>query len=108
MGALVDDVEAYETRPGQGNLPLLRELLKKKQVQIITFTSSSTVRNFLKLLGDESKVLLKGVMLASIGPVTSAAICEEGLEVDAEAAQYTVDGLMEAILSRMKTWKRGD
>jgi len=105
MGALVDDVEAYETRPGKGNVPQVKELLEKKQVQIITFTSSSTVRNFIKLLGDENKALLKGVMLASIGPVTSTAIREEGLEVDAEASQYTVDGLMEAILHRIKTWK---
>ena len=106
MGAKVDDVEAYRASPRGGNLLLLRELLEKKGLDIITFTSSSTAHNFVKILGEEGKPFLKGIMLASIGPITSAAIREEGLTVDIEAEHYTVEGLIEAILSKIDTCKR--
>ena len=60
----------------------------------ITLTSSSTVNNLVALVGKQA---LAGVRLASIGPITSATIREHGLEVDVEARQYTVDGLLEAL-----------
>jgi uroporphyrinogen III methyltransferase/synthase len=61
----------------------------------ITFTSSSTVKNLLAITGKDA---LEGVRIASIGPVTSATLCAHGLTVDAEAKQFTLDGLVDAIL----------
>ena len=60
----------------------------------ITFTSGSTVKNWLALAGRES---LEGVRIASIGPATSEVIRKHGLQVDAEATPSTMDGLVDAI-----------
>ena len=61
------------------------------------FTSSSTVKNLLELLGD-SKDLLKKVKLAAIGPITADTLKENGLEPAIVAEEYTIAGLVEAIL----------
>jgi uroporphyrinogen-III synthase len=68
----------------------------------ITFTSSSTVRNYVRLLAIRSgkSKLLSGVLNISIGPVTSATLREYGLNVDVQAEQYTIPGLIEALLRR--------
>jgi len=98
LGAEVEVVEAYETVVPEGSKLKLREALKdeKDRPDIITFTSSSTVKNFLALV--EDKESLGGVQFASIGPVTSATLRELGLRVDIEAGQYTIPGLIEAIV----------
>ncbi len=62
----------------------------------ITFTSASTVQNFAAAAGAE---ILRGVRVASIGPITSRAARELGIEVTAEAREYTIDGLVDAILT---------
>jgi uroporphyrinogen III methyltransferase/synthase len=54
------------------------------------------VKNLLAITGRE---VLEGVRIASIGPVTSATLCAHGLKVDAEAKQFTLDGLIDAILA---------
>ena len=107
-GAVVDVVEAYETLAPEASRARLRAALQDsgKKPDVITFTSSSTVRNFVSLLLDlkadrESAPapLLEGVKLASIGPVTSATMCHLGLAVDIEAREYTVPGLVRAIVA---------
>jgi len=97
-GAQVDVVEAYETVAPQSSPTRLRRLLRnpRRRPHVITFTSSSTVRNFVALLGS-SKACIQGVSLASIGPVTSSTLRELGLRVDVEAAEFTIPGLVEAI-----------
>jgi uroporphyrinogen III methyltransferase/synthase len=102
MGAAVDDVVAYVTKKSAANSQLLREMLLNKEIHIITFTSSSTVKNFVELLGvakEELASLLEGVFVASIGPITSTAAEELGIKVDAEAKEYTIDGLIDVIKS---------
>ena len=108
-GAAVDVIEAYETVVPQASAKLLRTLLAnaRRRPHAITFTSSSTVRNFVQLLGLRSArtALIKsashnGVHSASIGPVTSATLREFGLPVDIEAKQYTIPGLVAAILEK--------
>jgi uroporphyrinogen-III synthase len=64
---------------------------------VITFTSSSTVRHFVALAGPQAD--LKGIQMASIGPITSATLRELGLPVDIEAEVYTIPGLVAAILA---------
>ncbi|MDD2422361.1 MAG: uroporphyrinogen-III synthase, partial [Heliobacteriaceae bacterium] len=102
LGAVVDDVVAYRTVRGDGDAVLLRQLLRNREIQAVTFTSSSTVRNFIEMLGvegcKERQELLNGVVLASIGPVTSGTLREAGLWVDVEASEYTIPGLTRALL----------
>lgn len=98
MGAKVHEVTAYRTVTGSGSSDDLLKMLEEKKVDILTFTSSSTVRNFMKKLGPENMGLLDDVVIASIGPITSGAARELGLTVDVEASEYTIDGLIEAIL----------
>jgi len=99
LGAHVDVVEAYETVIPTKSRAQLRAALKapNHRPNIVTFTSSSTVRNFLALLGKGSRNTLIGVQLASIGPVTSATLREFGLDPDIQAEQYTIPGLIKAI-----------
>jgi len=107
-GARVDVVEAYETVVPKSSRTRLRAALKdpRKRPDVVTFTSSSTVKNFVRLLGASSRrslrlrrpVQLQGVALASIGPVTSATLRDLALGVDVEAKQYTIPGLVNAIV----------
>jgi uroporphyrinogen-III synthase len=102
-GAHVDVVEAYETVVPQASRARLRAALAnpKKRPHMVTFTSSSTVKNFVKLLGAKSAARhkqLAEVQMASIGPVTSATLRELGLPVDIAAQQFTIPGLIKAIV----------
>ena len=102
-GAHVDVVEAYETVVPKSSRTRLRSALKnpKKRPHVITFTSSSTVRNFVDLLGAKNKQSRKeliGIRMASIGPVTSSTLLELGLPVDIAAKEFTIPGLIEAIV----------
>jgi uroporphyrinogen-III synthase len=99
-GAQVDVVEAYETVVPEKSKPRLRALMKDKQLRphVVTFTSSSTVKNFADLLGSPSAAMLKGIQFASIGPVTSATLRELGLPVSVEAREFTMGGLIRAIV----------
>jgi len=98
-GAKVDVVEAYETVLPEASRTELTSVLRdpRRKPDVITFTSSSTVRNFLDLLGKNNRALLTGTKLASIGPVTSATLRELDLPVDIEAREYTIPGLVATI-----------
>jgi uroporphyrinogen-III synthase len=102
-GARVDVIEAYETVVPARSRRRLQSLLRSpaRRPHVITFTSSSTVRNFMDLLGrkGESRKLLKGVTAASIGPVTSATLRELGLKPGVQARRYTIPGLVAAIVT---------
>jgi len=92
-GAIVDVVEAYRTVIPEEAVAHVRDVLARKP-HWITFTSSSTVRNFMKIVGGEA---LSGVKIASIGPITSATARDLGLTVDVEANPHTVPGLVSAL-----------
>jgi uroporphyrinogen-III synthase len=98
-GALVDVVEAYETIVPQSSRTRLRDALNnpKRRPHVITFTSSSTVRNFVALLGSRG-TKLEGIRLASIGPVTSSTMRELGLRADIKAKEFTIPGLIGSIV----------
>lgn len=117
LGATVDVVEAYETVIPESSRSALRAALKdpRRRPHVITFTSSSTVKNFVALLGNvgASNVGARNVgasvplvhpstKLASIGPVTSSTLRELGLPVDIEAREYTIPGLVRAIVHSRK------
>lgn len=102
-GAHVDVAAAYRTVVPEGAADDLRDLLQGGHVDAVTFTSSSTVRNFCALLGGparpsgEASALMEGVAACSIGPITSQTLRDCGIEPAAEAERYTVDGLVAAI-----------
>ena len=103
MGATVDEVTAYETVLADEDKETLVQLLEDKAIDSVTFTSSSTVSNFVSLLDEDQKnQLLKDVTLASIGPITSDTARELGLNVDIEAQDYTIPGLIDALLNHYK------
>jgi uroporphyrinogen III methyltransferase/synthase len=93
-GAAVDVVEAYRTGLPENAAARAREVLAAKP-DWITFTSSSTVTNFLEAAGRDS---LTGVRIASIGPITSQTLRVNGFAVNVEAVPHTIPGLVEAIL----------
>jgi uroporphyrinogen-III synthase len=97
-GAQVEVVEAYETVIPQTSRTRLRSVLAnpRRRPHVITFTSSSTVRNFIALMGSPKKKL-DGIQLASIGPITSSTLQELKLRVCIQAKQFTIPGLVEAI-----------
>jgi uroporphyrinogen III methyltransferase / synthase len=95
-GAQVDVVEAYRTVTPENTAALAAKIFgRERKPDCITFTSSSTVQNFVAAAGPEA---LAGVKVASIGPVTTATALRLGISVDREARMYTVDGLVEAVL----------
>ena len=97
--AQVHDIPIYETRLPASLPPALLDALNDNRVDWITFTSSSTAKNFTTLLGPGYKSRLAGVKLASIGPITTTTLKDLGLTPTIEATTHTIDGLVEAILS---------
>ena len=99
MGAEVDEVAAYRTLSVRDQAGALIDALEKGKVDMVTFTSSSTVKNFRSLLPDDRvQTLMEPVTVASIGPITSETAVGIGFRVDVTAGTYTVPGLVEAIL----------
>jgi uroporphyrinogen-III synthase len=101
MGGQVEVVPVYRTvQPPNSDVETMREMLRNKGVDAVTFTSSSTVNHFVEMLKpDDLQALLQGVVIASIGPVTSETINKHGLHVDTEATEYTIDGLVAALIN---------
>jgi len=95
--ANVSDVAIYETRMAKELPAGLFEAIDAGRITWITFSSSSTVKNFLALLGPGYRDRLSRTKLASIGPVTTATLREAGLTPAAEARTFNIDGLIEAI-----------
>ena len=99
MGAEVEEIPAYETLKVTESTDDLVQQLEDRRIDLITFTSSSTVKNFKALLPSENfKKLIQGVTIASIGPITTDTASELGFEVHITADSYTIPGLVDAIL----------
>ena len=99
-GAQVDVVEAYETVVPEKSRVRLRTMMKNatRRPHIVTFTSSSTAKNFAELLGNFKAGSLKNMQFASIGPITSATLRELEMAVAIEAREFTMGGLIRAIV----------
>jgi uroporphyrinogen III methyltransferase / synthase len=96
--AEVTEVAAYTTRRVDGDGARLREALAGHAVDAVTFTSSSTARNFAELLSaEERRAWLSGVVVAAIGPITAATAAEYGLRADVVPTEYTIPALARAI-----------
>ena len=104
MGAIVDEIIAYHTVIDDSPKEGVIEAIEQDSVDWVTFTSSSTVRNFLSQI-DLKLLAGKKLRLASIGPVTTATIKKAGPKVDVEAEEYTIGGLVKAICQAVKNSK---
>jgi len=99
MGAEVEEIPAYETLKVTENINDLVHQLENRRIDLITFTSSSTVKNFKALLPAEKFTkLIQGATIASIGPITSDTATALGFDVRITADSFTITGLVEAIL----------
>ena len=101
MGIRVDVVEAYRTVKPDNNKDMIRDMLEKGEIHMVTFTSSSTVANFVEMFGPESQgigKLIADSAVACIGPVTARTAEENGLKVSLMPGEYTIDALTAAIV----------
>jgi uroporphyrinogen III methyltransferase/synthase len=103
LGAEVDVVPVYKARPPKEIPPEAAAALKEGRVDILTFTSSSTVHNFARLLGKERFLALAArATVAAIGPITAATLKEYGLTPQIEPNDFTIPALAEAIVNYFK------
>lgn len=101
MGATVEVVEAYRTVKPEGSKNEIKAMLEKGDIHVVTFTSSSTVSNFMEMFVEEGDRLLKWmekVTVACIGPVTAKTAKERGLSVRVTPSEYTIEALARAIV----------
>lgn len=100
-GAQVTVCPVYQNVPPQGRKDELRAELESGQVDMVTFTSSSTVRNFLTMVdaGDQDELLrlMAGVKIAAIGPITAKTVTDSGLHVDVQPENYTIAEMVQSI-----------
>ena len=87
---------AYETVPSEEGKGELRERLLSAGVDCVTFTASSTVESFVGAFGEEATLLYE-TRVACIGPITAETARGHGIRVDAEATEYTIPGLVDAV-----------
>jgi len=98
LGCEVDVVSVYKTlAPPRPLLDALASLLEAREIDAVTFTSSSTVEHLCDALGERATSLLSNTSIASIGPVTTDTAKKRGLRVDVTAAEHTVLGLVRCL-----------
>ncbi|MCH8055057.1 MAG: uroporphyrinogen-III synthase [Deltaproteobacteria bacterium] len=106
-GAEVDVVETYRTVAAKSDSLWLRMLLLKRRIDMVTFTSSSTVTHFAGLFRNEvMKELLAGTAVACIGPITQKTVEGMGIRVDVVPQEYTISGLTQAIMEHFKNMQK--
>lgn len=102
-GAAVDVVIAYRTALPNADVAPLAERLRLGKVDVITFTSSSTVKNFVRLLGGQNLAEIAfGCVIACIGPITARTVEEAGGRSDIIADEFTTTGLTRAIVAHFR------
>lgn len=100
-GAYVADVTAYTTvEAAEGSGQDIYRMLLDREIDAVTFTSASTVRSFVQMLGlEQAPDLLRSAVIATIGPVTAEAAQQSGLEPAVMPAQYTIPALVDALVA---------
>ncbi len=97
-GANITKTSVYNIEPVRSDAEELQEKIKAGGVDCITFASPSTVSSFFEQI-DVKLVKSNNIKIASVGPVTSARLAEVGIDVEIEAPEHTIDGLLDAIES---------
>jgi uroporphyrinogen III methyltransferase/synthase len=99
LGAVVNVVEAYRTVKAEENKEDIQEMLRREEIHMVTFTSSSTVDNFLDMFrGEPILEWMEKTAVACIGPVTAERAEQKGLTVTLVAKQYTIPSLTQTIV----------
>jgi len=102
-GALVEVVEVYQTIRPEADAERIRELLAKKEIAAVTFTSSSTVTHFVELIGKENaSKSMEGTLVASIGPITADTAKSFGIETAIMPEKYTIPSLVDSLVQYFK------
>ena len=102
LGAEVSDIVAYKTVLATDGDNIVLDKLKDGEVDIVTFTSASTVKNFVKIIGEDNLSAFKdNVQFASIGPITNESAEEMDIEISIKAEEYTIPGLVQAIVENV-------
>jgi uroporphyrinogen III methyltransferase / synthase len=108
LGAEVTEVAAYTTRRAEAGTARLREALAAGTIDAVTFTSSSTARNFAELFSeDERRSWLGRVTVASIGPITAATAAEYGMVTSVMPSEYTIPALAQSLADYFHRIPRG-
>jgi uroporphyrinogen III methyltransferase/synthase len=101
MGAEVDVIPAYRTVRPENDTEKIRDMLASGKIDMVTFTSSSTVTNFVEMFEEDAQDLKKwmaGVTVASIGPITAKTAEEYGFASNVVPPRYTIESLTESIV----------
>ena len=96
LGAVVREIAVYRTLPDVAAIHKAKQMLLSNELDVITFTSSSTVTNLMTALGGDG-VPPGAVKIACIGPKTAQTALQAGLQPDIVAREHTVPGLVDAI-----------
>jgi uroporphyrinogen III methyltransferase/synthase len=111
-GATVTIAPVYRNVPPQGPKEELRDQLLEGSIDLVTFTSSSTVTNFLTMIDaashEELHRLLDQVTIAAIGPITAETLREHGLRVDIQPERYTISDMVQSIVAHYRDKTRQD
>lgn len=111
-GAEVVVAPVYRNVPPKGRQEALREELREGGIDMVTFTSSSTVSNFLTMVDaqseEELRRLLGGVRIAVIGPITARTVEENGLRVDVQPEEFTIPDMVNAIVDYYVAQKKNE
>jgi len=111
QGADVTEVVAYRTvvvEPERDGEPDIYRMLLERRIHAVTFTSPSSVRNFVRVLGAEPAAdLLRTTVVASIGPVTAEAASQFNIETTIMPATYTIPALVDAIVAHFEREPEG-
>ena len=95
----MEEITVYHVESVDAGDEELRKMLNSDRVDIVTLTSSSTVRSLLRLLGDDAREVLRGVRVACLGHVTAQTFQQmAGRTADVQAREYTMKGLVRAII----------
>src|SRR5207247_8828910 len=110
QGAEVTEGIAYRTiaaEPQREGEPDIYRMLLDRRIDVVTFTSPSAVRTFVKVVGAEPAAdLLRTTIVASIGPVTAEAAAQCNIETTIVPAQYTISSLVDAIVEHFEKSQR--
>ncbi len=101
MGAIVDEIPLYDTVMPHINEEEFQQILTSEKIDMIIFTSSSAVKNFFYLIGD-NRDLIKGIHFACIGPICAESVYSLGIKVDLIPDRYSIPSLIESIIKFFK------
>ena len=103
-GGNIDVVAVYRTSKGEGDVKKIKKLFQNREIDVATFTSSSTVKNFVEMLsGNNIADLMKGCIVACIGPITVQTATTMGIRTDIQPDNYTIQGLVDSIIAYFRT-----